>query len=381
MLGVIGFFVMVGFGVVIPVLPVFVRDFGVGYAEVGAVIAAFALMRLVAATFVGKLVDWAGERAILAIGIGIVAASTALTGLAQSYPEVLIMRGLGGIGSAMFSISAMSLLLASTAPSLRGRAVGFYQGGFLLGGMTGPAIGGILAAISLRAPFFFYAAMLLVAGVIGVVLLRSPSRQQRAVRDATRAAIPFRVVLSDRRYRAAVVANLAVGWSSFGVRTALVPVLIVEVLHETPLWTGIAIAVAAVVQTITLAPAGRFVDTVGRRPAIVGAFALGGLAMIAVPLAPDIWTLIALVSVYGVASAFMGTAPAAAVGDAAGGRTGQPVAFFSAVSDVGAIVGSLVAGALVDVLGFPAAFGTALAVLFAASAYAYWRMPKEFERS
>lgn len=379
-LGVIGFFVMVGFGVVIPVLPVFVRDFGVGYAEVGAVIAAFALMRLVAATFVGKLVDWAGERVILAAGIGIVAASTALTGLAQSYPEVLLMRGLGGIGSAMFSISAMSLLLASTAPSLRGRAVGFYQGGFLLGGMTGPAIGGILAAISLRAPFFFYAAMLVVAGVIGVVLLRSPSRQQRAEQDATRPAIPFRVVLSDRRYRAAVVANLAVGWSSFGVRTALVPVLVVEVLHETPLWTGIAIAVAAVVQTIALAPAGRFVDTVGRRPAIIGAFALGGLAMIAVPFAPDIWTLIALVSVYGVASAFMGTAPAAAVGDAAGGRTGQPVAFFSAVSDVGAIVGSLAAGALVDVLGFPAAFGTALVLLFAASAYACWRMPKEFER-
>lgn len=380
-LGSIGFFVMVGFGVVIPVLPVFVREFGVGFVEVGAVISAFALMRLVAASFVGKLIDLLGERITLATGIGIVAASTALTGLAQSYPEVLIMRGLGGIGSAMFSISAMSLLLATTPPTLRGRAVGFYQGGFLLGGMTGPAIGGFLAAISLRAPFFFYAATLLVAGVIGVIMLRSPSRHVRDERDPATPPIPFRVVLSDRRYRAAIVANLAVGWSSFGVRTALIPVLIVEVLHESTVWTGIAIAVAAVAQTITLAPAGRFVDTIGRRPAIIGAFTLAGLVMIAIPFAGDIWTLIALVSAYGVAAAFMGTAPAAAVGDAAGGRTGQPVAVFSAVSDAGAILGALVAGILVDVLSFHAAFATALLMLLIASTYALLRMPAAFERA
>src|SRR5690606_8487134 len=202
---------MVGFGVVIPVLPVFVRDFGVGFVEVGAVISAFALMRLVAASFVGALVDRFGERVILSAGIAIVAVSTGLTGLAQSYPEVLALRGLGGIGSAMFSISAMSLLLATTAPTLRGRAVGFYQGGFLLGGMTGPAIGGFLAAISLRAPFFFYAATLLVAGTVGVIMLRSPSRHVRAQREAERPPIPLRVVLTDRRYRAAIVANLAVG--------------------------------------------------------------------------------------------------------------------------------------------------------------------------
>lgn len=379
-LAVIGFFVMVGFGVVIPVLPVFVRDFGVGFAEIGAVISAFALMRLVAATFAGRLVDWAGERVILSIGIAIVAVSTALTGLAQSYVEVLIMRGLGGIGSAMFSISAMSLLLATTAPTLRGRAVGFYQGGFLLGGMTGPAIGGLLAGISLRAPFFFYAGTLLIAGVIAIMMLRSPTRVDRAERNAARQAIPFRHVLRDRRYRAAVLANFAVGWSSFGVRTALVPVLVVEVLHESPLWTGIAIAVAAVAQTLALGPAGQFVDRIGRRPAIIGAFGVGAVAMIAIPFATDVWTLIALVSLYGIASAFMGTAPAAAVGDAAGGRTGQPVALFSATSDIGAIVGALVAGILADIGSFPIAFATALVVLFAASFYALTRMPAQFDR-
>ncbi|MEO7006072.1 MAG: MFS transporter [Terrimesophilobacter sp.] len=374
-LGLIAFFVMVGFGVVIPVLPVFVRSFDVGYTEVGAVISAFALMRLIASPFCGKLIDRGGERTILAIGIGIVAVSSALVGIAQSYLEVLLLRGAGGIGSAMFSISAMTLLLGTTDRSMRGRAVGFYQGGFLIGGMAGPALGGLLAIISLRAPFFFYAATLVVAGAVGLAFLRPHSGVAEAAPE-TVPVIPFRRVLADPRFRAACLANFASGWASLGVRSALVPVLVVEVLHRTELWTGIAFAIAAVAQTLALGPAGKFVDTVGRRPAIVGAYALAAAVMVAIPFAGDIWMLTALLCVYGIAAAFMGTAPAAAVGDSAGGRSGQPVAIFSAFSDLGAIVGPLAAGALLDALSYQAAFGSAVVLMLAASVYAL-RMPRD----
>jgi MFS family permease len=371
-LGVVAFFVMLGFGVVVPVLPVYVRSFGVGYLEVGAVVSAFAVMRLVANPFVGKLIDLGGERVVLAVGIGIVALSSALVGLADSYLQVLLLRGAGGIGSAMFSVSAMTLLLASTEPKLRGRAVGFYQGGFLIGGMAGPAVGGLLAGISLHAPFFFYAATLVVAGGVGLALLKRHQRDPDAPPEPAR---PFGQVLRDRGYQAALLANLAQGWSAMGVRSALVPVLVVEVLHQEPAWTGIAFAVAAVAQTLALVPAGRFVDTVGRRPAIVGAFAVGALVMLAIPAVSSIWLLIVLLSVYGVAAAFMGTAPAAAVGDAAGGRGGQPVAVFQAVADAGAIAGPLAAGLLVDLFGFEAAFASATLLMAAASLFAL-RMPR-----
>ena len=60
----------------------------------------------------------------------------------------------------MFTVSAFTLLLTSVDSGLRGRAAGFFQGGFLIGGMTGPAVGGLLSAISLTAPFFFYAGTL-----------------------------------------------------------------------------------------------------------------------------------------------------------------------------------------------------------------------------
>lgn len=372
-LGVIAFFVMVGFGVVVPVLPVYARSFGVDHALVGAVLSAFALMRLVASPFVGRLIDLMGERVVLSVGIGIVALSSGLAGLAQTYPQLLLLRGVGGIGSAMFSIAAMTLLLGATDPSLRARAVGFYQGGFLVGGMAGPALGGLLATISLTAPFFFYAGTLAVAGLVGVVLLRRAP--QHAATTAVAPPVPMGVVLRDVRFRAACVANFAQGWSSLGVRSALVPVLVVEVLRGPTAWTGLLFAASAVAQTLALAPAARFVDTVGRRPAVIGSFGVAAVALFAVAFAGDVWTLGALLCVYGVATAFMGTAPAALVGDAAGARGGRPVAIFSMCSDVGAIAGPLVAGLLVDTVSYPAAFGVA-AVFLAVAAVTAVRLPR-----
>ncbi|WP_314101044.1 MFS transporter [uncultured Frigoribacterium sp.] len=374
-LGVIAFFVMVGFGVVVPVLPVYAASFGVGYVAVGAVLSAFALMRLVASPFVGRMIDVAGERVVLSVGIGIVAVSSGLAGLAHDYVQLLLLRGVGGIGSAMFTISAMTLLLASTTPDRRARSIGFYQGGFLVGGMAGPALGGLLATVSLTAPFFFYAGTLAVAGIVGILLLSPPRRGDAATAAAIEPARPLADVLRDVRFRAACVASFAQGWSSLGVRSALVPVLVVEVLLQPTSWTGVLFAVAAVAQTLALAPASRFVDTVGRRPAVIGSFAVAAVSLAAVPFAPGLVTLGALLAVYGVATAFMGTAPAALVGDAAGARGGRPVAIFSMCSDVGAIAGPLVAGLLVDVASFEVAFGTAAALL-AVSAVVAIRLPR-----
>jgi len=179
-LGLVAFCVAVGFGVLVPVLPVFARSFGVGNTEVGAVISAFALMRLVSSPFCGWLIKVFSERIIMATGIFIVAISSGLAGISHSYLQLLVLRGVGGIGSAMFTVSAFTLLLTSVEAGVRGRAAGFFQAGFLIGGITGPAVGGALAAISLTAPFFFYAAPLLSPGRLDccccVVATRSPRR-------------------------------------------------------------------------------------------------------------------------------------------------------------------------------------------------------------
>jgi len=372
-LGLVAFCVAVGFGVLVPVLPVFARSFGVGNAEVGAVISAFALMRLVSSPFCAWLIKVFSERIIMATGIFIVAISSGLAGISRSYVQLLVLRGVGGIGSAMFTVSAFTLLLTSVEAGVRGRAAGFFQAGFLIGGITGPAVGGALAAISLTAPFFFYAGTLIVAGTVGLLLLR---RRSSKPEEGAESAVSFRALVRDARYQAACVTNLAQGWTSFGVRSSLVPVLVVELLHRPASWTGIAFACASVVQTIAVGPAGRFTDTVGRRPAMILGGTVAAVSIMAVPFAPNIWLLIVVLCLYGIASAFLGTAPAAAVGDAAGSRSGTAVAVFSMCSDIGAIIGPLVAGLLADTLSYPAAFGAGAALMLVAAALS-WRMPRD----
>ena len=133
----VAFMVALGFGLVLPAIPLFARQFGVGKTAAGAVISAFALMRLVAAPFVGRIVNAAGERVILATGIGVVAVSSLLSGLAQDYWQLLVLRGAGGVGSIMFSVSAASLLIRVTPSHQRGRAQGVWAGSFLVGSIAG----------------------------------------------------------------------------------------------------------------------------------------------------------------------------------------------------------------------------------------------------
>lgn len=372
-LGLIAFCVAVGFGVLVPVLPVFARSFGVSNFDVGAVVSAFALMRLATSPFCGRLIDAFGERMVMTVGIFIVAISSGLAGVAQTYVQLLALRGVGGIGSAMFTVSATTLLLTSVDSALRGRAAGFFQAGFLIGGMAGPAVGGLLSTISLTAPFFFYAGTLAVAGIVGLVLLRTRSAQRVDREDVPR--VPLRRVIADRRFQAACLVNLGQGWTSFGVRSTLVPVLVVEVLGRPTSWTGIAFACAAVTQTLAVGPAGRFVDTVGRRPAMIAGSTLAAASIMVVPFAGNIGVLIVALCLYGISAAFLGTAPAAAVGDAAGGRSGTAVAIFSMSSDTGAILGPLVAGWLSDHVSYPTAFAVG-AVLLLVGSGASLRMPR-----
>lgn len=360
----VAFSVAVGFGVVAPALPIFAKHFGVDNTAAGAVISAFAFMRLVSALGSGRLVNRVGERVILATGIAIVAVSSALAGLSQSYAQLLVLRGVGGIGSAMFTVSAISLLLRVVEPGQRGRATGMWQSGFLLGGIAGPTIGGPLTAISLRAPFFVYAATLAVAGSIGMLFLTHTPLHDRDV--AAPSAIQRTTLGQALRvsgYRAALLVNLGSGWALFGVRSSLIPLFVTEGLGKSATWTGIGFFVSAAAQGALLVPAGRLADTVGRRPAMIIGGSVATLSMGLLASFGSLGVYVLAMALFGSASAFLSVAPSAAVGDVVAGRGGTVVAAFQMSSDFGAVVGPLVAGWLADQYSFSAAFAATTGVV------------------
>jgi MFS family permease len=403
-LAAVAFAVAVGFGVVAPAIPEFARSFGVGKTAAGAVISAFALMRFVSALGGGKLVDVFGERLILAAGIFIVAVSTGLAGLSQTYVQLLVLRGLGGIGSAMFTISATSLLFRVVDQGNRGRAAGVFQSGFLIGGMLGPLFGGFLTEQSLRLPFYTYAISLLAAGSIGAVFLQSArlrplAPDARGPDDPPRSATPSTGDGSDRvnaeaeprtdelrltdavrqrPYQAALAVNFVAGFAVFGVRASLIPLFVHDALGEPAKWTGIGFLCSSLAQALMLMVSGRIVDTRGRRPAMIVGSTLGAAALLTMGLVETLPVFLISMVALGVAASFLGTAPVAVVGDLMRERSGRVVAAFSMASDLGAITGPVMAGVIADRLSYDAALVACSAVM-AVGVITALRMPETLQ--
>ncbi len=374
-LSAVSFTVALGYGIVAPAIPAFARQFGVSVAAAASVISAFALMRVVGALPAGRLVERFGEPPVMATGIAVVAVSSVLAGFSRSFSQLLVLRGVGGLGSAMFSVSGQSLLLASVPSGLRGRASGLYSGGFLLGGISGPAVGGLVAAWSLRAPFFLYGGLLVIPTLIaGIALRRAPrgtpennTPENTTPENSTpNPAAGFRALiraLNNRAYRAAAAANLADGFALLGVRAAIIPLFVRDALHRSPFWTGIGFLLFAALNGVALLPAGRMADMLGRRPVIIAGCAIAACGMAMLAVLPGPWAFLGALAVTGLGSGLLDVAPSAIVGDLLEGRGGILVAFYQMAGDVGAVTGPVAVGFLVDAESFAAAFAMSGAVL------------------
>ncbi|MEI2786789.1 MAG: MFS transporter [Candidatus Nanopelagicales bacterium] len=379
-LAAIAFCVALGFGIVIPAIPLFARTFGVSAFAASAVISVFAAMRLVSSPPAGWLVNRFGERIIMSTGLAIVAVSSLFAGLATDYGQLLVLRGIGGTGSAMFTISATALLLRVTEPEYRGRASGLFQAGFLIGGVVGPAVGGLVIGISIRAPFFVYAGTLFAAFIVAVSLLPRLAKTEELNTGEDADRLSFLATLKLPAYQAALGANFANGFVFFGLRSSLVPLFVVEGLRQGPGLAGAGFVVAAVVQAGLLTFGGRTADRRGRRPALVVGLAVGSLSLLLLAVAPNSWLFLVAMAVAGFSGAFLGPSPTAIVGDVARGHHGgSVVAGFQMMSDFGSIIGPLVGGLLLDLSGFPVAFAAGMAISLMALGLAI-RMPETLVR-
>ncbi|MGH3434324.1 MAG: MFS transporter, partial [Thermocrispum sp.] len=359
-----------GFGLVAPAIPVFASSFDVGITAASMVISAFAATRLVFAPATGPLISRLGERRVYLAGLLIVAVSTGLAGFAQSYSQLLIFRGLGGIGSTMFTVSAVALLIHLTPAPLRGRAAGLFGAGFLTGNVVGPLAGSGLIAISLRAPFLIYAGALLVTTLFVWLLLRNSTLIAAVDADAA-PAVTLRHAMGNQAYRASLLANFTFGWFVFGVRIALVPLYIVQVLGEDEVLTGIAFGVYAAANVVVLLPVGRLTDRVGRKPLMLVGLALTGAGAIWLGVASSVTEMLLATVLAGIGTGTVGPPNQAAVADVVGakGRGGPVLATFQMSADVGAIVGPLAAGAIAENSSFALAFAVTGVLMLVAAAF------------
>ncbi|ASN39600.1 MFS transporter [Arthrobacter sp. 7749] len=356
------FVVALGFGLIAPILPQFATSFNVGVAAASVIVSIFALARLVFAPVSGKLTDRLGEPTVYVTGVLIVAASTILCGFAQSYTQLLIFRGLGGLGSTMFTVSAMALIARISPPQIRGRIAGLYSGSFLLGNVAGPVLGSFAAGMGFRIPFFIYGGALIVAAAI-VYFSLSRARRTLTPGSTTKVLAVERISLSEAwsfsTFKAALVSGFTNGWMAFGVRMSLIPLFAVAAFSSNgTVLAGLALAIFAVGNGLALTVAGRITDTFGRRVPILWGLSIASLATATIGWVDNVPLFIALSVLGGIGTGLMGPAQQAAIADVVGqGRNGGKVlATFQMATDFGSIIGPVIAGFIADQVGFGWAF-------------------------
>jgi MFS family permease len=354
-----------GYGIVSPVLPAFARTFGVSLGAVTFSIAIFSVMRLFSAPPTGLLVQRLGERSVYVAGLVIVAISTGVCAYSQTYWQLLVFRAIGGIGSTLFFISALGLMIRISPPDARGRVAGLFVTSFLVGSVAGPLVGSLTSGLGLKAPFLIYAVLVLLTAIAVSYSLRRSTLGAPA--DHAEAAVTVRTAFRHRAYRAALVSNFATGWAVFGLRMAVVPLFISDVLGRGPQMIGMVLGMFALGNLVVVLPSGHLSDRIGRRTLLIyGLFASAAATACLGASSVPLFLLAAFAG--GATSGIYSSPQQAAIADILGStaRTGTAVSTFQMMVDLGAIVGSLSVAQIAEHLSYEWGFAISGVVLLAA---------------
>ncbi|WP_211331387.1 MFS transporter [Flaviflexus salsibiostraticola] len=359
--------VALGYGIVAPIIPQFARSFDVSVTAAGALTSVFAAMRIAFSTPGGKLIDMFGERKMYMAGILIVAISSAASGLAQNYTQLLILRGVGGIGSIFFSVSAMSLIIKLSPPGQRGRASSLYGSAFLLGNILGPSLGSLLAVWGLRLPFFIYAGTLMVSFFVILVALPEPHRQEVSKEGIEIRPMTVREAISSPTYRAVLVTSFSHAWTNMGVRLTMIPLATGVAMGYGEWVSGAALTAGAIGTAISLVVAGSWSDRYGRITVIVPGLVIAGIMTIVFGALDSPILLVAVALITGLGAGLIQPGQQGAVADVLDGRPGgKVVSTFQMAGDLGQIIGPLLAGLIADHFGYSYAFMISGAILIIA---------------
>jgi len=165
------FVVMLGYGIVVPILPFYVENMGAGGTELGLLVASYAVMRLICGPIWGSLSDRVGRKPILLVGILGYAITMVWFGLATQLWMLFAARILSGILSSATAPTTMAYISDSTPEKERGGGMGMLGAAGGIGTILGPALGGFMAGDSLSTPFFIAAGLSILSLVLAWLFL------------------------------------------------------------------------------------------------------------------------------------------------------------------------------------------------------------------
>ena len=177
--------VMIGFGIIIPLLPFYVTDMGGSGVSMGILMAVFAFMQFLFSPLWGDLSDRYGRKTFLLVGVFGNGISMVLMGLSTELWMLFAARALAGVLSSATMPTAMAYISDSTDEKGRGGGMGIVGAAMGIGMVLGPGIGGVMSDISLSAPFFLAAALSALAMILIWFLLPESLPEEKRTKSTT----------------------------------------------------------------------------------------------------------------------------------------------------------------------------------------------------
>ena len=335
---------LIGFGIVMPVLPFYAKEFGASATVLGMLLMCHAAAQFVFAPLWGRLSDRIGRRPVLLMTIAGTALSLLALGLATSLPWVFAARVLGGAFAANISV-ASAYIADVTAEEERTRWMGMLGASFGIGFLLGPAIGGALAPLGYHVPLLAAAGLATLNWLHAVASLQEPPRHA-AAEEATRTRA---ALLRDPLVRRLCTANLVFSVAVAQLETVFAFFMIdrfgFDAQHVAAILVGMALLMGGVQGGGMKALARRYSE---RGLAIAGASALA-VAFVAVPEMPSVAWLLAPLALSALGRAILQPSLLSMTSLAASrSERGAVMGAFQASASLARVVGPVAAGLLYD---------------------------------
>ncbi len=362
-----------GYGVVVPVMPFYSRNLGIGELGLGMLFASYALGNIIASVPFGLVSDRFGRRPFLVFGMLAMAGAFVLYAYSATYMALFLSRFLDGVTAAANWSVGLAIIADAYPAGERGRGMGTVMAAMGAGAIAGPAMGGTLADwLGYRAPFLVVAGICALGGVIALTS-RELKRAQPRGGDAGYVRM-MRDVLSYPTI-ALILFVVMMGTVSLGVLEPLFPVYLQQNLGISTTAIGLLFALTVLFYTLASPLVGNLADRWGKSGLMAVGLAATALAAPALTLSGSLTVAAALFAVCGVTIALFETPTLPLIADLLAGRAegdvyGTAFGLFNVAWAVGYLLGPAAGGFLAQKHGLP----TAMILLSIPLALLAWRV-------
>ena len=372
------FIAFLGIGLVIPVLPTLMNELGITGAVVGYMVAAFAITQLLVSPIAGRMVDRFGRKIMIVLGLFIFGISEFLFGLGKSVEILFISRMLGGVSAAFIMPAVTAFIADITTMAQRPKALGFMSAAISTGFIVGPGIGGFLAEIGTRVPFFVAGILGAFAGILSLVLLKEPTRAVDDTDAAPSLLGSFSRIFSPLYF----IAFILIFVLSFGLAAfeSLFSLFVDHKFGFTPTDIAIIITGSGIVGAIAqLVLFNWLTQKMGEINLIRYSLALSAILTFAMTIVGSYWSILFVTFFLFVGFDLIRPAITSYLSKIAGNEQGFVGGMNSMFTSLGNVFGPIIGGILFDVnLNYPYYFATIVLVVGVGLAL-FWKKPKHIE--